>query len=159
MATVYRTGHVISTMKKWHSKKTGKKKDWQNVWNVNRGCLWANFFFFFTLFLHFQIFSYWNIVDLLCCISFRCRAKWFSCMYIIYIIYIFFFSLFSYRLLQSIEYSSLHYTVGLCWLSILYTVVCICYSQTPNLSLPPRLFPFVTIRSFSMSVSLFLFCK
>ena len=31
--------------------------------------------------------------------------------------------------------SSLCYSVGPCWLSILYTVVCICQSQTPNLSL------------------------
>ena len=34
--------------------------------------------------------------------------------------------LFLYRLLQNIEHSSLCYTVGPCWLSILYTVVCIC---------------------------------
>ena len=37
-----------------------------------------------------------------------------------------------------------------CWLSILYIVVCIRYSQLPNLSLPlPS--PFVTISLFSMS--------
>ena len=34
--------------------------------------------------------------------------------------------LFPYRLLQNIEYSPLCYTVGPCFLSILYTVVCIC---------------------------------
>ena len=33
------------------------------------------------------------------------------------------------------------YTVGPCGLSVLPTVVCICYSQTPNLSNPPY-FPF-----------------
>ena len=44
-----------------------------------------------------------------------------------------FFSL--YRLLQNIEYSSLCYTGGPYLLSILYIVVCICQSQTPNLSL------------------------
>ena len=33
---------------------------------------------------------------------------------------------FHYKLLQDIEYSSLCYTVGPCFLSILYTVVCIC---------------------------------
>ena len=32
--------------------------------------------------------------------------------------------------------SSLGYTVGPCWLSILYLVVCLCSSQAPNLSLP-----------------------
>ena len=35
--------------------------------------------------------------------------------------YILFKILFHYRLLQDIEYSSLCYTVGPCWLSILYT--------------------------------------
>ena len=34
------------------------------------------------------------------------------------------------------EFSSLCYTVGPCWLFILYIVVCICSSQTPNLPLP-----------------------
>ena len=52
-------------------------------------------------------------------------------------IYILFPILFHYGLLQDIEYSSLCYTVGPCCLSVLYTVVCICSSQTPNLSLPP----------------------
>ena len=41
---------------------------------------------------------------------------------------------FHYRLLQGIEYSSPCYPVGSCCLSILYTVACICQSQTPNLS-------------------------
>ena len=68
-------------------------------------------------------------------------------------IHIFFHVLFHYRLLQDIEYSPLFYTVGPHCLSILYIVVCICLSQTPNLSLlPPS--PLVT-----MSVSLLLFCK
>ena len=39
-------------------------------------------------------------------------------------IYIYFFQiLFPYMLLQNIEYSSLCYTVGPCWLSILYLLV------------------------------------
>ena len=41
-------------------------------------------------------------------------------------VYVFFQTLFHYRLLQDIEYNSLCYTVGPCWLYILYTVVCIC---------------------------------
>ena len=49
---------------------------------------------------------------------------------------ILFLILFPYRLLQSIEYSSLCYTVGPCWLSILHILVCICQSQPPNSSLP-----------------------
>ena len=66
------------------------------------------------------------------------------------------------RLLQDIEYSSLCCTVGPCWLSILYIVVCICESQTPNLSLHPTPnFPAISFgnHKFSLSVSLFLFCK
>ena len=47
-------------------------------------------------------------------------------IYIYIYIYILFQILFHCRLLQHIEYSSLCYTVGLCCLSILYTVVCIC---------------------------------
>ena len=35
-----------------------------------------------------------------------------------------------------------HYSVGPCWLSVLHIVVCIFYSQTPNLSLSPRIFTF-----------------
>ena len=49
--------------------------------------------------------------------------------------------LFPFSLLQNIEQSSLCYTVGLCWLSILDIAVCTCQSQTPNLSLPPTLPP------------------
>ena len=36
--------------------------------------------------------------------------------------------LFPFRLLQNIEQSSLCYTVGPCWLSVLNIVVCICQS-------------------------------
>ena len=43
--------------------------------------------------------------------------------------------LFPFRLLQNIEQSSLCYTVGSCWLSILKRVVCIYSSQTHNVSL------------------------
>ena len=43
--------------------------------------------------------------------------------------------LFTCRLLQNIEQSSLCYTVDPCWLSILNIVVCVCQSQTPSLSL------------------------
>ena len=40
--------------------------------------------------------------------------------------------LFPLRLLQNIELSSLCYTVGPCWLSILGIAVCTCQYQTPN---------------------------
>ena len=67
--------------------------------------------------------------------------------------------LFPFRLLQSIEQSSLCYTVGPRWLPILYTAMCTCQSQTPSLSLSPHPSGLVTISSFCQSVSLFLFCK
>ena len=85
---------------------------------------------------------YWSIADLQCCVSFKGTAKWFhyTCTYI----FIIFQILFPYRLLQNIEYSSLCYTVGPCWLFTLYIVVCVFQSQAPNLSLPfppPYTFP------------------
>ena len=64
--------------------------------------------------------------------------------------------IFNYRFLPDIDYSSLSCTVGLC-LSVLHTVMCICWSQTPDLSL--LLIPLVAIHLFSVSVSLFLFHK
>ena len=48
--------------------------------------------------------------------------------------------LFPFRLLHSIEQSSLCYAVDPCWLSILNTAVCACQSQIPNLSLSLLLF-------------------
>ena len=56
-------------------------------------------------------------------------------------IYIIFQTLSPCKLLQNTEYSSLCYTIGPCCLSILCIVVSVCYSQIPNLSLPPP-FPF-----------------
>ena len=39
----------------------------------------------------------------------------------------------NYRLLQDIEYSSLCYTVGPCWLSVLYIVVCAAAQAPPSM--------------------------
>ena len=47
------------------------------------------------------------------------------CIYIHIYVFIHIYFLFPYRLLQYIEYRSLCYTVGHCWLSILYIVMCI----------------------------------
>ena len=67
--------------------------------------------------------------------------------------------LFLCRLLQNTDYSSLCYRVGPGWLSVLYTAVCECYPQVPNLSLPFHLSPLITIGLFSVSVSLLLSYK
>ena len=60
-------------------------------------------------------------IDLQCHVSFRCTAHWFSntwtCTSII------FWIIFSYRLLQNIEYSSLDYTVVPCSLSYIHIYV------------------------------------
>ena len=75
---------------------------------------------------------YQSIVDLECCVSFKCTAN----KSVIHIhISILFQILFLYRLLYSIEQISLHYTVG-SLLPILYIVVCTCQSQPPQF-IPP----------------------
>ena len=55
------------------------------------------------------------------------------------------------------EQSSLCYTIGPCWLSILYIVVCICQSQTPNLSLPPSPFGNHEFVSYACNFMLMIF--
>ena len=81
-----------------------------------------------------------NTVDWQCCVTFWYTARRIGDIYR-YSICILFQIFFHYRLLQDIEYSSLCYTIGPCCSSILYTAVCICYSQAPDLSLPTS-FPF-----------------
>ena len=63
---------------------------------------------------------YGNIVDLQYCIHFRYTVQWYS--YICLFTCIMYSILFHYRSLQDIDYISLCYTVGPCWLSVL----CIC---------------------------------
>ena len=53
------------------------------------------------------------------CVNFCYTTKWFSYPYIHYYI------LFHYGLSQDIKYKSLCYTVRLCYLSILYMIICI----------------------------------
>ena len=74
-----------------------------------------------------------HIVDLQYWVYFRCIARSFSyiCMCVYYYVYSFSDS-FPYRL-QSFECSPMYFTVGLCWLFILYTVVCLCQSHPSNL--------------------------
>ena len=88
------------------------------------------------------------IVDLQCCVSFKCIAKGFSYIYVLFHI------LFHYGLLQDIEYSSLCYTAGPYCVSILY-ILLIPISQF--ILLPPLFSPLVTINLFLTPVSLFVF--
>ena len=60
--------------------------------------------------------------------------------------------LFPCRLLQTTEYSSLCCIEG--QLSLLYTVVCICYSQTPHLFPSFYLFTLVTLSLFLLCLSM-----
>ena len=73
--------------------------------------------------------------------------------------YLFFFKYFSpYKLLQNIEQSSLCYTVGRGWLSVLKNSSV--YISIPNsYRVPPCSSPLVNINSFSKSVNLILFCR
>ena len=57
--------------------------------------------------------------------------------------------------LQNIEQSSLCYTVGTCWLCILYIVVCICWSQIP-IFIPLSSYPLVTMGVFYICDSIIL---
>ena len=66
------------------------------------------------LFLYF--FFKWSIVDLQYCV-YICTQE---CIYIL------FYILFHHDLLRDTECRCLRYTIGLCCLSILYLVVCIC---------------------------------
>ena len=66
------------------------------------------------LFVHyFTTFKNWSVVDLQCCISSRCTAKWLRLFLIIH-----------YYNILNIKY--LYYRVGPWWLFILYIVMCIC---------------------------------
>ena len=112
-----------------------------------------NFYFLFLKFILILNF-YWSIVDLQCCVSFRCTTV--NQLYI-YIYPLFFQILFPYRSLQSIEQSSLCYTVGPYLLSVSFIVVCICQSQSSNLFAPSL--PTGNLSLFSTSVTLFLFSR
>ena len=80
-------------------------------------------FLYIMFFLKLIFILYWSIADLQCCVSFRYTAKWFHYPYTC--IHYFSDSFPIWLLQHSIKYSSLCYTVGPHWLSILYMVVCI----------------------------------
>ena len=94
-----------------------------------------------------SFFENWNIVDLQCCTMLISAAYQSGS-----IIYIYSFPLW---FITGIEYNSLCYTLGPCCLSVLYIIGSICYSQ----SIPPPSPPSWQPHLFSMSMSLFLFCR
>ena len=67
-------------------------------------------------------FLYWNTIDLQCCVSFRCTAKWFNCICIcvcvcVCVCILFsFFSIISYY--KMLRYYKICYTVGSSWLTL-----------------------------------------
>ena len=80
----------------------------------------------FRLFLSFN----WSMAGLQCCVSFKCTAEGFS--------YTCPFSFRVFPLWVITQYWAVYVQqVGPCWLFILYITVCICLSQTPNLSFQP----------------------
>ena len=92
-----------------------------------------------------------SVTDIQCCINFWYTAKWFSytCIYISYPFPLWFIMGFW------IHFQLLYNRILL--LSSLYVIVCICWFQTPNATLPHLLFPLAFTGLFSISVSLFLF--
>ena len=84
------------------------------------------------------IFKNWSIVNLQCCVSFRCTAQWFNymcvCVCVCVCACVLFQILFPYGLLQSIPYSFVCYTAGPCWLSVLYIVVLVDFLMMPILT-------------------------
>ena len=82
---------------------------WRCVWKIGMCFFLFSFGYFIYLLLFFSIFGVIcfqhlkknciGVVDLQCCISFMCTAKWFS-----YTIPIIFQILFSYRLLQNTKF-------------------------------------------------------
>ena len=75
------------------------------------------------LFNFYQIQLIYNVV----LVSDEHQSDSIICVHVhIYIYVFFFYILFHYRLFQDIEYNPLCYTVGPCWLSVLYIVEYIC---------------------------------
>ena len=96
---------------------------------------------FFFLIIFYFLFLYWNIVDFQC-INFCCRAKRFNNTHTHAHTHSFLYSFTLWLISQDTEYSSLCHT-----------------APTPGPPLPHPPSPLATTSLFSMSVSLFLFCR
>ena len=78
------------------------------------------------------LFLNWSIVDLQSCVSFRCTTKWFNYTYTHLSFFRFFSITGNYKILNIIPCA-----IGPC-LPILYIVVCVPQSQSPNLPASPK---------------------
>ena len=94
-------------------------------------------FLFYLLFFVFIVhvktfFKDWRIIDLQCCISFRCTTEWFRCTLCIFLLPFFrLFSLISYKILNIVPHAMQYVLI----ISILYIEVCNVDTST-NLSHP-----------------------
>ena len=115
---------------------------WRIPWTEEHGRLqsiglqrvehnWGSLAFSTEISLLLFLFSKWNIVDLKCCASLWCKAKWLGYTHM----YILFYIIFYYGLLWDTDYGSLCFMLGSCYLSILYITVCIYQPQTFSPSL------------------------
>ena len=80
------------------------KTYFEPITNVQNSCKSSTESFFFFAFLpFFKKNFYWSIVDLQCCVSFRCTAKWINYTYTYIHSFFSFLDSFPYRPLQSTE--------------------------------------------------------
>ena len=113
-----------SSILAWEIPWTEEPGGLQSMGSQRAGYDWA------TKHIHTHVYFYWSIVDLQCCTNLCCTAKWLSNIDIL------FYILFHYGLSWDIEYNSLCYSVGLCWLSILNVIV---VTTNPKLPVYPSL--------------------
>ena len=118
----------------------------EQVWRHEHPCLHITLIWMTTFFLKFD----WSTVALQCGL-FQVYSK-VTQLYIC--IYPFFSRFFPVMVITEVgvSFQNMGYTIGPCWLSVLYIVVCISLSQIPTLSLSPPLFPLVIITLISKSV-------
>ena len=113
-----------SSILAWEIPWTGEPGGLQSMGSQRVGHDWA------TKCIHTHVYFYWSIVDLQRCTNLCCTAKWLS--FIDILLYI----LFHDGLSWDIEYNSLCYSVGPCWLSILNVIV---VTTNPKLPVYPSL--------------------
>ena len=119
-----------------------KASPWETVTQMGDptecGCKHSKFWDsdrFFLMFFSIQFLFYIGIQVIYNVVLVSVYSKVIQLYMYIYLLFFRFFPHIGYY--RTLNLSSLCYTVGPSWLSILCIVVCICSSQPPNLSLPP----------------------